>query len=121
MKLPTCLIFAVTPQARTAWGLSLRKKTRAARKTAKELIGANENDNLIFTSGGSEANNQALHIASLSGKKRIIISSIEHSSVFNASFNLEKHGFEVKTVGVDKNGIVDLNDLKSLINNEPRS
>lgn len=98
-------------------GIIASQKIRAARKTVKELIGAGENDNLIFTSGGSEANNQALHIASLTGKKRIIISSIEHSSVFNTAFNLEKHGFEIKTVGVDKNGIVNLDELKSLINN----
>ncbi len=99
-------------------GITASQIIKNSRKTVKGLLGANENDNLIFTSGGSEANNQVLHIASLSGKKRIIISSIEHSSVFNTALELEKRGFEIKTVGVDKNGTVKLDELCALINND---
>ena len=99
-------------------GITASQIIKNSRKTVKALLGATENDNLIFTSGGSEANNQALHIASLSGKKRIIISSIEHSSVFNTALELEKRGFEIKTVGVDKNGVIDLDELRALINSD---
>ena len=99
-------------------GIIASQRIKDARKTVKELIGASENDALVFTSGGSEANNQALHIASKLGKKRIIISEIEHSSVFNTANELSNRGFEVKTVGVDKNGVVLLDELKELINED---
>ena len=97
-------------------GIIASQKINDARKTVKSLIGANESDNLIFTSGGTESNNHALTIASKIGKKRIIISEIEHSSVFNKAYELEKFGFEIKAVGVDKNGVVRLDELKTLIN-----
>ena len=99
-------------------GIIASQKIKDARKTVKELIGASENDALVFTSGGSEANNQALHIASTLGRKRIIISAIEHSSVFNTANEFSKRGFEVKTVGVDKNGVILLDELKELINGD---
>ncbi len=99
-------------------GIIASQKIRNAREAVKSLIGARDEDKLVFTSGGSESNNHALYIASLSGKKRIIVSSIEHSSVFNTAFDLEKRGFEIKTVGVDKNGIVNLDELRLLINGE---
>lgn len=99
-------------------GIIASQKIKNVRETVKSLIGARDEDELVFTSGGSESNNHALYIASLIGKKRIIVSGIEHSSVFNTALDLEKRGFEIKTVGVDKNGIIALDELRSLINGE---
>ncbi len=75
-------------------------------------------DETIFTSGGTEANNLAvkgLALANQEKGKEILISEIEHYSVmFSAQF-LERWGFKVKTMPVDKNGLLDPDEVKRAI------
>src|SRR4029079_17599168 len=63
---------------------------------------------VVFTSGGSEADNQA--VFGLSGRPlgRIVVSAIEHPAVREPARELERQGFEVAWVGVDSSGVVDL-------------
>ena len=73
---------------------------------------------IIFTGGGSEANNLAIKGVAFSGadgKNHIITSSIEHPSVLNACRWLEKHGFSVTYLPVDVDGIVNPYDLQAAI------
>lgn len=74
---------------------------------------------IIFTSGGTESNNIAIMgIAfkeGLNSKKHIITSSIEHPSVINTCKRLEKLGWEVTYLSVDKRGLIDLNTLRNSI------
>jgi len=78
-------------------------------------------DRLILTGGGTESNNLAIaglaraaHDAS--GARRIIISAIEHPSVIGIAHYLATQGFEVDSIAVDANGVCDLDDLSTKLN-----
>lgn len=90
-------------------------------KNAKEIIASTlkvEQKEIVFTSGGTESNNMALigcAIANQRQGKHIITTKIEHPSVHNPVIFLEEQGYEVTYLSVDKNGYVDLEELKSSI------
>lgn len=76
------------------------------------------NKKIIFTSGATEANNTAIFgICNkyLNDKKHIITTSIEHPSVLNCFKYLEKQGFEVTYLPVDKSGVIKVSDLEQAI------
>lgn len=90
----------------------LLEDARAA--VAKTLHCAN--DEIIFTSGGTQGNNIAVFGAAAALKRKgskVITSSVEHPSVAKAFDRLEENGFEVVRLGVDKFGMIDLEQLKS--------
>ncbi|PKM71648.1 MAG: cysteine desulfurase NifS [Firmicutes bacterium HGW-Firmicutes-16] len=99
-------------------GQEAAKLLIAARKTIADLIGA-EPSEIIFTSGGSEADNQAIVTAAIlgakKGKKHIISTKIEHHAVLHTLKKLEKDGYEVTLLDVHENGIVRLEDLDAAI------
>ena len=75
-------------------------------------------EEIIFTSGGTEANNLAIFGLARANKnkgKHVIVSSIEHKSILDACKVLEKEGFEIDYLDVDKNGVVNLETLKNKI------
>ena len=87
-----------------------------------KLIGADANE-IIFTSGATEANNLALlglaRRASGGKRGRILVSMIEHKSVLATAFAIQEQlGYEVETIPVDRNGVVMLADLKDSLKNE---
>ncbi len=104
---------------------SLHTKGREARNAvdrAREILGdflGTEPEDIIFTSGGTEADNFAIKGTLFrnrdSGKDHIITSKIEHSAVLAACKYLEKKGVKVTYVDVDKYGLVDLNQIKDSI------
>lgn len=88
-----------------------------ARESVSKTINANK-DEIFFTSGGSEADNWAIKgIALANGNKgrHIITTKIEHHAVLNTCGYLEKHGFEISYLPVDKSGRVDLDSLRKAI------
>lgn len=90
-----------------------------ARKVIAKSISAKEQE-IIFTSCGTESNNTAIFSA-LSRKgygNRIITTAIEHPSVLEAVKRLENEGFEVIYLHPDKNGVISLNDLENCLNNK---
>ena len=99
------------------WGDAAREALETAREKVAALIGAGTEE-IIFTSCGSESNNFAVKgmaLAQQSKGKHIIISAVEHFSVLNAAKALEKMGFELTLLPVDKYGMVNPDDLhKSL-------
>ena len=99
-------------------GNEIRKHVENARKKIADFINALPEE-IIFTSGGTEANNLAIKgIAFKKGKGHIITSKIEHLSVLDTIKYLEKKGFEVTYVDVDEYGIVDPGDVRKAIRND---
>ena len=77
-----------------------------------------KSEEIYFTAGGSESDNWALKAtaeAYASKGKHIITSKIEHHAVLHACQHLEKQGYEVTYVGVDENGILNMEELKAAI------
>lgn len=98
-------------------GRAAKGAIEEARAKASDLIGA-KSDEIIFTGSGTEANNFAVKgIAEAYQKKgnHIIVSAIEHFSVLHPAKSLEKKGFEVSTLPVDKHGLVDPQNLADAI------
>src|SRR6056297_1488715 len=87
-----------------------------ARELVVKLIGAKKAEELVFTAGGTEADNLALKGAALarsSEGKHIITSSIEHHAVLKSCKYLKKHlGFEITYLDVDQDGLIDVEELK---------
>jgi cysteine desulfurase len=97
------------PSSLHEWGDGARDAVAEARASVAELIGASPEE-IIFTSCGTESNNMAvkgLAMAQQSKGKHVVVSAIEHFSVLNSAQTLEKWGFEVTEVPVDKYGVVD--------------
>lgn len=94
-----------------------KERVEDARENIKKKLNAN-NYKLIFTSGGTESNNLALKGIANSYKekgKHIIVSKIEHDCILNTAKFLEKEGFEVTYLDVNKEGFIDLETLKKKI------
>ncbi|MEM5798232.1 MAG: cysteine desulfurase family protein [Candidatus Aenigmatarchaeota archaeon] len=99
------------PSSIHTWGREARLAIDRAREQVARLIEANS-ENIIFTSGGTEADNLAIQgIAWQRKKGHIITSSIEHHAVLRTCQFLERHGFEVTYLPVDKRGIVNPDKL----------
>ncbi|MFW9938781.1 MAG: cysteine desulfurase NifS [Candidatus Thorarchaeota archaeon] len=91
-----------------------------SRKTIASLINA-DRDDIIFTSSGTESDNMAIIGSALKNKKRgnhIITSTIEHHAVENPCKYLEKRGFKVTFLPVDKYGSINLKQLEDSITNK---
>lgn len=103
------------PSSLHGLGLEAEKLVLAARKTVASMLSV-DSKNIIFTSGGTEANNTAVFGAAQARKKlgtRIITSRIEHPSVLEAFRKLENEGFDVVYIDVDSDGIVDRTSLEN--------
>lgn len=102
-------------------GIEAREALDEARHNLANLLGADK-DELIFTSGSTEASNIALKgIAMALGEKKgrhIIIPKIEDFPVLNSAKALERQGFNVTYLGVDEFGLIDLDEIKSAITDE---
>jgi cysteine desulfurase len=101
-----------------AWGRRARAGLDEAREKLAAGLGAKPRE-IVFTSGGTEANNLAIKGAAWAGKSRghrIVTSSIEHHSVSHTVRYLEKFGFEVVELPVDRYGRVNPDDVEAEIN-----
>ena len=98
-------------------GLAAEKILKRSRKTLAERLNVKPEE-IIFTSGGTESNNLAVRGIINQYKQRgkhIITSPIEHSSIHELMLQLEKEGWDIDWLKVNKKGIVNIKDLKSLI------
>ncbi len=102
-------------------GHSLGEKPRKAIEEAREYVGqliGSEAKNIVFTASASEANNLAIKGLVRAGKKKgnqIITSSVEHFSVLNQLKSLEKEGYKVTRLPVDRYGAIDPAQLEAAI------
>lgn len=103
-----------------SYGLRAKKAVDESRAKVADLINAKPEE-IIFTFTGSEANNLALRGLALANRdrgKHIIISEIEHFSILYTARELEKEGFKVSYLKVDKDGLVDPDDVARVINED---
>lgn len=105
------------PSCLHEWGDAAREAMETAREQVAHLIGADSED-IIFTGSGTESNNFAIKGLALARQekgKHIVVSAIEHFSVLHSARTLEKLGFELTLVPVDKYGVVDPDSVKKAI------
>lgn len=96
---------------------NLQKKIDGARKTFLKFLNADEeNDNIIFTSGASEANNLAIFSSATNKKATYLFSNGEHPSVHNCAKELLQRGFDVKFIPLQKNGQMDYDAFSKMMN-----
>lgn len=126
-KMSAAAIAAMLPYLDTFYG-NPSSLHSAGQKAAEALLGARmqiadilgcEAKEIYFTSGGSEADNQAIISAANAGsrknKKHIISTQIEHHAVLHTLEKLKKNGFDITLLPPDKNGIINPDDILSAI------
>ena len=114
--------FPGNPASQHASGRAARRRLTNAREHILSLLGADQGragDRVVFTSGGTEANNLAIIGMAMARRRvapgRVIISSIEHPSVLRAAEHLLEQGWRLDTLDVSRDGVVNLDSLKSWI------
>ena len=103
------------------FGQKAKEALEAARQKVAACLGASPSG-IYFTSGGSEADNQAIlsvaHAGAKKGKKHIISTAFEHHAVLHTLKKLEKEGFEVELLDVHENGIVSADEVAKAIRDD---
>jgi cysteine desulfurase len=99
--------------------LEAKEKLEESRAIIARSINA-EPEGIIFTSGGTEANNLAIqgYLKSLNKPVHVVTTAIEHESVLNTLRVLQKDGVELTEVGVDQNGLIKLDEFKAALRPE---
>ena len=106
------------PSSLHSVGQRAAEALEAARARVAACLGAKPEE-IYFTSGGSEADNQAIRSAALvgarKGKRHIISTAIEHHAVLHTLKKLEREGFEVTLLDVGSQGLVNVKDVAAAI------
>ena len=106
------------PSSLYAFGQKAKEVLEQAREDIAGLIGADPKE-IIFTSGGSEADNQAIisaaKLGALKGKKHIVSTAFEHHAVLHTLNKLAKEGFEITLLDVHENGIIKPEEVAAAI------
>jgi cysteine desulfurase len=112
--------FYGNPSSAHNLGRAARRVVEKSRAGVASLVGARSEDEVIFTSGGTESDNWAI-LGSLEAnpsKKHIVTTRVEHEAVRKLCEKLEAKGFEVTWLDVDENGLLDLEILKNSLRRE---
>lgn len=108
------------PSSIYSYGQEARSAIEEARNGIATFIGAKEEE-IVFTSGGTEADNFALKGIAFANESRgnhVITSSIEHHAVIESCKFLERKGFNLTYLPVDRSGLVDPDDVKNAVTNK---
>ena len=108
------------PSSSHEYGLKTKLAIENARQQIAKMINAKPSE-VVFTSGGTESNNYALKGVAFANQDKgnhIITSSVEHPAIIEVCKYLEKNGFDITYLGVDKYGIIDINELEKSITNK---
>jgi cysteine desulfurase len=108
------------PSSSHRFGRYAQSALDKARQQVAKLVNAQPSQ-VIFTSGGTEANNQAIAgVAERYDSGKILVSAIEHPAMLEPARRLQRHGFELELIPVDKNGHVDPETLAGMIDDNTR-
>ena len=107
------------PSSLHTTGQEAKEALEGAREAIAAMLGADSAREIYFTSGGSEADNQAIRSAAFygakKGKKHIISTAFEHHAVLHTLKKLEKEGFEITLLDVHENGVISAEQVKEAI------
>jgi len=114
--LPYLTQYYGNPSSMHSFGGQVGKALKQARVQVASLLGAEESE-IIFTSCGTEGNNTAIRaaIAAQPDRKHLITTQVEHACVLNLFKQLEKQGYTVTYLSVDRRGQIDLMELEAAI------
>lgn len=105
------------PNSNHELGIKAKKEIDNATLDIAKLLNVSS-DEIIYTSGATESNNLAIIGTALRYKnigKHILISSLEHNSIISSCTYLQEQGFDIDLIPINKNGLVDIDILKSMI------
>lgn len=108
------------PSSKHYKGVDSEKYVKEAREIIAKSLKASARE-ILFTSGGTESDNTALIGCAIAGKRRgnhIITTKIEHPAILETTEYLKKQGFDITYLNVDKQGVVDLEQLKNSLTHE---
>jgi len=105
------------PSSTHFYGQRARAAVETARQQLAELLGAMTEEEILFTSGGTESDNMVLAAFARSGKGDIAFSAIEHPAVTNMATTLAKAGTNIHELPVDTNGQLKLDQLEKCLTN----
>lgn len=108
------------PSSMHSFGGNVARVVAKARKSLAELLGASPQE-IVFTSGGTESDSTAIlsALATNPGRREIVTSRVEHPAVLNLCKHLARSkGYVVRWLSVDKDGMLDMNEVRSKITDE---
>ena len=112
-----CTEYIGNPNSMHSLGIKSKELLNSATKQIAQVLNIKTNE-IIYTSGSTESNNIALIGTAFAKKKQgnhIIVSKLEHESIYGICKYLEENGFIIDYVNNTKDGIIDFDDLKSLV------
>ena len=114
--LPYFKEFYGNPSSIHTFGRQVASKMDLARERVANILGADTSE-IVFTSCGTESNNYAIHcsLEAHPEKKHVITTKVEHPAVLNVCKYFGKQGYEVTELGVNKDGMLDLDELRDSI------
>ncbi len=118
--IPFLTDFYGNPSSMHNFGEPVRKAIDHARHQVAEFIGAQYDDEVIFTSCATESDNTALQsaIEAYPDRKEIITTAVEHPAILDTCARLEQKGYKVHYLHVDAHGRLDLNEYKALLSDK---
>lgn len=108
------------PSSMHSFGAKVASAVKTARASLQKLLGAEYDSEIIYTSGGTEADNTAILSALKANpeKKEIITTTVEHHAVLHLCDQLEKEGYTVHKLKVDSRGRLDLDEYQALLSDK---
>jgi len=105
------------PSSIHAFGGDVARDVERAREQLAALLGAESPTEILFTSCGTESDNTAILSAleAYSERRQFITTRVEHPAVLSLAHHLERKGYEVVRVGVDRDGLLDLVELRAAL------
>jgi cysteine desulfurase len=105
------------PSSAHTFGRAMRRAVEDARAQLAEALGARATSEIFFTSGGSESDNWAIRgaLQTQSDKRHIITTKVEHEAVRNLCAQLEREGYEITWLDVDREGLLDTESLRAAL------
>ncbi|MBN2313046.1 MAG: cysteine desulfurase NifS [Sedimentisphaerales bacterium] len=107
------------PSSMHTFGGQIGRKIRQAREQVANLLGCDPGE-IVFTSGGTESDNMAIKgaLTAQPNKRTIITTRVEHPAVLTVCRDLESHGYTVVELNVDKEGLLDLDELEDQLDDD---